>query len=200
MQKAATLHNSIAFKESTPYANFEVPYQPLKLTVANPEPEFEPIQYEEPNQDPVHPNTDDLSFINHMSAFLFGQKVPYRSVLLTHDKGQISTVQISDVKLIFSKGSSVFVYANSGYHRINDTLSQLMASELDPEVFYRISKDCIIHFEAVHYITPLSNGDIAVQVFVPNHPAIIVSKEHVKAFEAWINQAESKAIHTWYAG
>jgi len=200
MQHLAEKNNRIALKGAADYTAFELPYQPLKLTVPNAISEFEEEDDLITPSEPVHPNTDDLEYIKNMTALLYGKHIPYRSVLLTHDKGEIGTVPTSDVKLIFSKGASIFVYANNTYHRINDTLNQLMASQLDPDLFYRISKDSIVHYEAIHYITPLSNGDIAVNLFVPNYPAIIVSKDRARSFQNWMDQAESHAIHSWYAG
>ena len=200
MQHVAEKNNRIALKGLSDYTAFEIPYQPLKLTVTNSIPEYTDEEEETTPPDTVHPNTDDLEYLKNMSVLLYGKPIPYRSVLLTHDKGAISTVPTSDVKLIFSKGASVFAYANNIYHRINDTINQLMASQLDPDIFYRISKECIVHYEAIHYITPLSNGDIAVNLFVPNYPAIIVSKDRARSFQNWMDQAESHAIHSWYAG
>lgn len=146
---------------------------------------------------PVNPvNEDDTNYLQKNSNLLFGSPVSYRSILFCHDKGQISTIRVNDIKLFFSKGGSTFAFANGSFHKINDSLNMLMAQpQLNPAIFYRINKECIIHSNVVNNTKRLPSGELAVNLSVPNFATIVISKVQSGAFQQWLDRTTNNAVY-----
>jgi len=70
---------------------------------------------------------------------------------------------------------------------IDDSIEQL-SRQLDPARFFRINRGTILHIDAIVQITPWFNSRLRVTTRPATGEDIIVSRDRVKAFKAFLNR------------
>lgn len=99
---------------------------------------------------------------------------------------QLKMIDIADVECIYSenKGTYLHTFDNRDY-LLDQTLEQVEA-ELDTKQFFRISRKFILPVKAIKEILLYSNSRL--KVILPTYKAdeVIVARERVADFKAWI--------------
>ncbi len=90
----------------------------------------------------------------------------------------------SNVFLSENKGTYIHTFDNRNY-LIESTL-EVLEQELDPKQFYRISRKFIVPLKSIKEIVVYSNSRL--KVILPSYKddEVIVSREKVSDFKAWI--------------
>ncbi len=113
---------------------------------------------------------------------------PFRRRFLIQKGDSFEVVRSSDVACFVLDSGIITMYDRNGkkFH-ISETLDEL-ESQLDPDNFFRINRQCIINADHVNIIRRLSPRKLDVRIDVIPDESFSVSKERANAFKAWLNR------------
>jgi two-component system, LytTR family, response regulator len=125
-----------------------------------------------------------------VSAILsaLGQKgdKTYRSRFIVHLGEKIIPLNTSDIAYFYSENKSNYITSTSGARYILDVSMDSIAEELDPSVFFRISRSCIVSMGAIRSITRQSGGRLQISAEPVPSFEMTVSRARVDDFLKWI--------------
>jgi DNA-binding LytR/AlgR family response regulator len=93
-----------------------------------------------------------------------------------------------DVQLFYSENKGTYLSIENGRNYLIDTKLESLLEELDPEQFFRISRQAIIHIKAIDDMISYTNSRIQIKINSFNEFDLIVSRERVKEFRAWLEK------------
>jgi DNA-binding LytR/AlgR family response regulator len=92
------------------------------------------------------------------------------------------------INCFYSMEKATFLQNNEGRdYAINYSLDQL-EELLDPEAFFRINRQYIVHSEAIADIRIYSGTRLLIKLHSGNSDDLIVSRERVNAFKEWLER------------
>lgn len=102
--------------------------------------------------------------VDRLIAALSGQTAApaWKERYLVHFNDHIVPVKTADVVCFYSEAKDNHVLTRDGICYVIDASLDGIAAELDPEVFFRISRSCIIAKESVESVTKLLGGRLQV--------------------------------------
>jgi two-component system response regulator LytT len=141
-------------------------------------------KYKVRNQ-PVIPVSLDFETIKRMLVNPIERTYKTRFTIKIGDS--LKMISIEDVECFYSenKGTYIHTFDNRDY-LIDATLEQL-ETELDPKVFYRISRKFIIPLKAIKEIVIYSNSRLKVILPTYKTDEVVVSRERVADFKNWLD-------------
>ena len=125
-----------------------------------------------------------------VSAILsaLGQKgaKTYRSRFIVHLGEKIIPLNTGDIAYFYSENKSNYITSTSGARYIFDASMDSIEGELDPSVFFRISRSCIVAMGAIRSITRSSGGRLQISAEPTPSFEMTVSRARVDDFLKWI--------------
>lgn len=119
--------------------------------------------------------------------------------LLTHDVvktyknrftikvGQhIKMISVADIECFYSEDKATYLYTKDGRDYLLDYTLEQLEDQLQPELFFRISRKFFININAVKDIVAYTNSRLKIQLHKFNGQDLIVSRERVKEFKSWL--------------
>lgn len=101
---------------------------------------------------------------------------------------RIVPVKIEDIAYFYSEEKSNFLCTFDGKKYIVDSSLDIIAGELQPKTFFRISRSCIVSIKAIQSIVKQAGG----RLLIVSEPAadfeMTVSRSRVDDFMVWIAQ------------
>jgi len=116
------------------------------------------------------------------------RKPSYKERFLIRSGEEIRFIQVDDIQYFYSEQGLVYTQLKDRrkFH-IDYTLEQL-EDVLDPAVFFRVSRKFIVGLKAIERIFTYFNGRLKLSV-TPTPPTdVIVSRDRVAHFKAWIDR------------
>ncbi|MCF8233711.1 MAG: LytTR family DNA-binding domain-containing protein [Bacteroidales bacterium] len=112
----------------------------------------------------------------------------YKSRFLVKVGEHIRSLPVGQVQCFYSMDKSTFVLtAENRNYDLDYTLEQI-ESLIDPSMFFRISRKFIIKLEFIKDIISYTNSRLKVVLQGETEVELIVSREKVKDFKAWLDQ------------
>ena len=102
---------------------------------------------------------------------------------------QILAIDTRDIAYFHSNDKSTYLVTRSGKEYMTDESLVMIGDELDPSVFYKISRKCIISMDSIYTISKYFNSRLKVTVSPRNIEPIIVPRDRVQSFLEWIEGA-----------
>lgn len=116
------------------------------------------------------------------------QKKEYKERYIIRFNDRIVPVPTDDIAYVYSEEKTNYLITFSGNKYIIDTSLDVMAEDLDPEKFFRISRGCIISMDAISSIIKQSGSRLRI-VSRPEAPfEITVSRSRVDDFLVWLEK------------
>lgn len=99
---------------------------------------------------------------------------------------QIKMISVDEIECFFSenKGTYLHTFDNRNY-LIDNTLEQL-ETELNPEMFFRVSRKFIVGMKGIKEIQLHSNSRLKIIPTTYNEDEVIVARERVNEFKDWL--------------
>jgi DNA-binding LytR/AlgR family response regulator len=98
----------------------------------------------------------------------------------------LKLINIEDIECIYSENKGTYAYTSEGRNYLLDqTLDQLEA-ELEPHVFFRVSRKFYININAIRDMLSYTNSRLQIKLNRFNEHEIIVARERVKDFKNWL--------------
>ena len=110
----------------------------------------------------------------------------YRSRFIVHLGEKIIPLNTGDIAYFYSENKSNYITSTAGARYILDASMDSIAEELDPSVFFRISRSCIVSMGAIRSITRQSGGRLQINAEPAPSFEMTVSRARVDEFLKWI--------------
>lgn len=110
----------------------------------------------------------------------------YKRRIIVKIGSKIIPVDVNDISYFYVEGKSRFVVTKEGARYIIDQQIDDLMEELDPDIFFRISRSYVISSGAIRSIDRLMGGRLRVVVDSKNDENMIVSRSRVADFLAWL--------------
>lgn len=128
-----------------------------------------------------------------LAALSSRNKIEYKERILTYNDGHIIPVGIPSVMCFISESKENYAITKDGRkHAVKETLETL-ASCIDPEKFFKISRSCIVAKDSIHSITKSLDGRLFITAESPSGDSgndtkfkFTVSRSRAKEFLSWL--------------
>lgn len=111
----------------------------------------------------------------------------YKKRLLIKIGDQLKHIGIEDIAyFIFQEGLSYAVSFSNHFYPLDYSLDELERI-VDPSVFFRVNRQCIVRPEAIEKIHSYFNNRLKLNLRPAYQDAVIVSRERVADFKIWLD-------------
>jgi len=118
---------------------------------------------------------------------LLSQKseVEYRNRVVVKVGDKLRTIELSEVQYFYSDNKMNHLFTANGRSYPIDFSMEELIKELNPKLFYRINRGSIVSISFIKDVAVHSNSRL--KILIDKAPtALIVSREKVKNFKAWL--------------
>ena len=143
-------------------------------------------------------DTSSLDVEKLLSAFAPKEQKQYRERFLVQLGDMILPVKVQEIAFFFSEFKDNHVVTKDGTVYVIGSTLDALTSELDPEIFFRINRGCIVAKEYVGSVTKLFGGKLMVSIVGAGGPDakwrhgydtdLSVSRSRVDDFLQWLGQ------------
>jgi two-component system LytT family response regulator len=112
----------------------------------------------------------------------------YKSRFLVKAGQTLITVFDKDVAYFVSDRKLTFLVARDGRKLAMDEPLDELESELRPHEFFRLNRQCIAGVSSIASVHTFFNGRLKIDLKPPAGHEVIVSRDRVRAFKAWLNE------------
>ncbi|MBO6881838.1 LytTR family DNA-binding domain-containing protein [Winogradskyella sp.] len=98
----------------------------------------------------------------------------------------LKLINIDDIECIYSENKGTYVFTNEGRNYLLDLTLDQLEDELEPHVFYRVSRKFYVNINAIKDIISYTNSRLQIKLNHYNEQEIIVARERVKDFKNWL--------------
>jgi len=125
-----------------------------------------------------------------ISKFIRSFQSNYKKRFIVKFGDHIQFKNAHDIACFFADGKTVYlVTQNSNRKYITDhTLEELEHNLLDPESFFRINRKYIVRIDAIQDVRYHINSRLKLKLNATHEGEIVVSRDKVSDFKAWLNQ------------
>jgi DNA-binding LytR/AlgR family response regulator len=108
-----------------------------------------------------------------------------RFIVKTGDKMLI--IPVEDIAYCYSEDKSTYAISYSGNRRLLDYSLDMIQEMLDPKLFYRISRSCIVSINAIENISKHLGTRLRLQLRPHTDEEIVVSRSRTSDFLEWLD-------------
>ncbi|WP_412561299.1 LytR/AlgR family response regulator transcription factor [Winogradskyella sp. MIT101101] len=98
----------------------------------------------------------------------------------------LKLINIDDIECIYSENKGTYVFTNEGRNYLLDLTLDQLEDELEPHVFYRVSRKFYVNINAIKDIISYTNSRLQIKLNHYNEQDVIVARERVKDFKSWL--------------
>lgn len=131
------------------------------------------------------PEKNDANLQNLLS--ILNTEIKYKKRITIRLGDRIIIVEEKDIAYFIAENRTCYLYTKDKDKYIVDFSLDTISSQLNPKVFYRISRDCITSFSSIKDIKRYYKGRLSISLIPYYGKSIIVSKERVDDFMEWLN-------------
>ena len=109
-----------------------------------------------------------------------------RHIIRINDR--IVPLETSNIAYIYSEDKNNYLVSADGHKYIIDSSLDVVADELNPEQFFRISRSCIVSMKAISSITKQAGGRLRLTAVPDADFEMTVSRSRVDDFLRWLEK------------
>jgi DNA-binding LytR/AlgR family response regulator len=98
----------------------------------------------------------------------------------------LKLVTIEDIECFYSENKGTYLYTSEGRSYLIDTSLELLEQELEPQIFFRINRKFFVNINAIKDMVSYTNSRLQIKLNTYNDDEVIVARERVKDFKAWL--------------
>jgi DNA-binding LytR/AlgR family response regulator len=115
------------------------------------------------------------------------QRKGYKSRFLVKQGSTLKSVSTGDVAYFYSEDKLVFLKTTQSHkYVLNQSLDEL-EQMLDPERFFRISRQYIVNFDSIQKVHPHFKGRLKVELVPPASDDVYISSRRASPFKEWMD-------------
>lgn len=112
----------------------------------------------------------------------------YKSRFLCKIGNKIKSIPITKIRYFYSKDKMSFIIDDEANRLpINNTLDEI-DQLVDPNSFFRVNRQFVIHFDAISEIHPYFKGRLKLNLVPSTDDEIVVSAERSPLFKSWLDR------------
>jgi DNA-binding LytR/AlgR family response regulator len=131
-------------------------------------------------------SSDDL---NQILSKLGGQTQVYKNRFMVKIGDHIRSIPTPDIRIFFAEGRDAYLITQEGRKYIIDYKLEQLETILDPVDFMRVNRSFILKIDSIKDVIVYSNSRLKVLTEQEVDREIIISREKVPQFKAWIDGA-----------
>lgn len=124
--------------------------------------------------------------IGALSQLINNQSISYRQRIKVKIGDKIKSIKIEDVVLIYSDQKITFLQTEDTRSYPLDVSVEQISSELDPSQFQKVNRAQIVNINYINEVITFSNSRLKVLLESAENHEVIVARERVKEFKAWL--------------
>lgn len=110
----------------------------------------------------------------------------FRRRLIIRLGQQIIPVPTSEIAYFFIEGKDKYIVMDDGTRYYMDRQTDAVLKEIDPQLFFRVSRNYIISFHAIRQIEKLPDGRLRVTLVPQPKEDVLVARLRVQDFMDWL--------------
>lgn len=111
-----------------------------------------------------------------------------KAIVLAKKGNDYVVIRLNEIAFFFTKERLVFAIDKDGKkYIITKTIAQLEQG-LDPNVFFRINRQCIINMYFIKRFRTYQRSRIEIELHLPEPVFLLISQSATISFRRWINQ------------
>ncbi|MEP3836288.1 MAG: LytTR family DNA-binding domain-containing protein [Algibacter sp.] len=98
----------------------------------------------------------------------------------------LKLINIDDIECFYSENKGTYLHTNEGRNYLLDNTLEHLENELEPKTFFRINRKFFININAIKDMVSYTNSRLQIELNSYNEQEVIVARERVKDFKAWL--------------
>ncbi|MGB5319989.1 LytR/AlgR family response regulator transcription factor [Eudoraea sp.] len=98
----------------------------------------------------------------------------------------LKIISVDEIECFYSENKGTYMATIEGRNYLLDTTLEQLENELEPKVFFRVSRKFFVNINYIKDIISYSNSRLIIKLNRFNDQEIIVSRERVKDFKLWL--------------
>ncbi|MGB5171399.1 MAG: LytTR family DNA-binding domain-containing protein [Eudoraea sp.] len=98
----------------------------------------------------------------------------------------LKIISVDEIECFYSENKGTYMATTEGRNYLLDTTLEQLENELEPKVFFRVSRKFFVNINYIKDIISYSNSRLIIKLNRFNDQEIIVSRERVKDFKLWL--------------
>ena len=126
-----------------------------------------------------------------MKALGSGGAVPkkeYKERYIIRINDRIVPLETSNIAYIYSEDKNNYLVTFDGHKYIIDSSLDVVAEELNPDIFFKISRSCIVSMKSISSITKQAGGRLRLATVPDTDFEMTVSRSRVDDFLHWLER------------
>jgi len=125
--------------------------------------------------------------IDKLLSKLGKQTQVYKNRFMVKVGDHIKSVPVADIRILFAEGRTAYIVTTEGRKFIIDYKLEQLEFLLNPTVFMRVNRSFILNIDTIKDVIVFSNSRLKVIADQEVDREIIISREKVPQFKAWID-------------
>jgi DNA-binding LytR/AlgR family response regulator len=115
-----------------------------------------------------------------------GEKRDFRRRFLVKSGETMRSIKTDEIAYFYLENRNLFIKLFSGGVELIDHTIDSLVIELDPEIFFKISRQIIVHIDSIKSIKPYFSNRLILELEPESHEEVVVTKSNVKGFRLWL--------------
>jgi DNA-binding LytR/AlgR family response regulator len=98
----------------------------------------------------------------------------------------LKLINIDEIECFYSENKGTYLYTTEGRNYLLDTTLEQLEHELEPQQFFRINRKFFVNIQAIKDMVSYTNSRIQIKLKSFKEQDVIVARERVKDFKAWL--------------
>ncbi len=98
----------------------------------------------------------------------------------------LKLINIEDIECIYSENKGTYAYTCEGRNYLLDATLDQLEDDLEPHVFFRISRKFYVNINAIKDMVSYTNSRLEIKLKHFKEQEVIVARERVKDFKNWL--------------
>ncbi|MBC7920984.1 MAG: response regulator transcription factor [Ferruginibacter sp.] len=128
----------------------------------------------------------DLADVQHLMDQLQAKPAASKSRFLVKTGPTIRYVPTADIAYFYAEEKVVFLVTNANQKYIIDFTLDGLKPLLNPERFFRINRQFLVHIHAIQTVKPYFKGRLLVHLLPHSEVDVVVSSEKASLFREWL--------------
>jgi DNA-binding LytR/AlgR family response regulator len=113
-------------------------------------------------------------------------EVSYKERFTVKLGNQIIVLNIGDIAYFCAEDKSTFIVTTDEKRYISDLTLDAIEEAVNPKLFFRLTRGCVAHINAIHSIYKYSNSRLKITLQPTCNESIIVSRVRIPQFLEWL--------------
>lgn len=98
----------------------------------------------------------------------------------------LKLINVDDIECFYSENKGTYLHTSEGRNYVLDKSLEQLEDELEPQTFFRINRKFYVNINAIKDMVSYTNSRLQIKLNSYNQHEVIVARERVKDFKAWL--------------